>query len=430
MQEQHIPGLSVAVVKEGRIVLAKGYGWANVESKVAATPETVYPLASLTKQFTATAIMLLVQDGKLGLDDKISRYLDYTPPNWKDVTIRQLLTHSSGIKDYLNEMNSSTRNGTNPEEIVAGIGQMPLNFTPGSQAFYSNTGYLVLGIIIKRASGKSYDEFLAERVFKPLGMRQTRRDSPDDIILNRAAGYVWWGNKLHNSPYVHPTLYDNADAGLISSVTDLARWDAALYRNNLLTDSSRAQMGSPVKLSDGVTRAYGFGWLLEEVNGHKLLYHNGNRVDTSTFIGRFVDDKLTVIVLTNLSDANPTRIGRYIAGLYLPALKPAANQAIADTEPQITDLVQMVLLKIQAGTVTADAFTPEMWSGFQPNALRYVQNLLTTAGALKSITLLARKEESRGRTYRYRVVCGDTSFSIECLLTKDNKISEMGISKE
>src|SRR5215831_5091270 len=164
MQEQHIPGLSVAVVKEGRVISAKGYGLANVELNVPATAKTVYHLASITKQFTAAAIMLLVQDGKLGLDDKISRYLENTPANWQAVTVRQLLTHTSGIKDHLNEMSAHTENGTTPADMVAVLGDLPLNFTPGSNAFYSNTGYLVLGMIIQKVSGKSYDEFMTERI--------------------------------------------------------------------------------------------------------------------------------------------------------------------------------------------------------------------------------------------------------------------------
>ncbi|HZS07096.1 MAG TPA: serine hydrolase domain-containing protein [Blastocatellia bacterium] len=322
MQEQHIPGLSVAVVKEGRVVLAKGYGLASVELNAPATAETVYHLASLTKQFTAAAIMLLVQDGKLGLDDKINRYLENPPANWQAVTVRQLLTHTSGIKDYLIEMHAHLPDGTTPADIVAALGPMPLNFTPGAQNSYSNTGYLVLGMIIQKVSGKSYDEFMTERIFKPLGMTHTRRNSYDDIIPNRTAGYIWRDGKLHNSPFLDPALYDNADDGLLSSVLDLARWDAALYGDSPLTASSRTQMWSPVKLNNGSSYPHGLGWILTDVNGHRLAYHYGIRADSSTFIGRFVDDKLTVIVLANLClVTGAQRIAAHIAGLYRPDLR-------------------------------------------------------------------------------------------------------------
>lgn len=425
MQEQHIPGLSVAVVREGRVVFAKGYGLANVELNVPATAETVYHLASLTKQFTAAAIMLLVQDGKLGLDDKISRYLENTPANWQAITVRQLLTHTSGIKDYLNEMHATTQGGATPADVVTVLGELPLNFTPGSGQFYTNTGYLVLGMIIQKVSGKSYDEFMTERIFKPLGMTQTRCNSPDDIIPNRTAGYVWSDGKLHNSPFIHPTLYDNADDGLLSSVRDLARWDASLYGDSLFTASSRTQMWAAVKLNDGSTSPNGFGWMLTDVNGHRLIEHSGNRPDSSTFISRFVDDKLTVIVLTNLCDASPRQIAYHVAGLYNPSLmlKP-----IPDTEPSVTNLVKTVLLKAQDGTLDANPFTPESWNSFVP--ADFMRNFLTSLGAFKSIVLLSRKEEDGKRYYRYQVVFAEALLSITCTLTKEDKISEMGIGKD
>lgn len=429
MQEQHIPGLSVAVVKAGRIVIAKGYGLANIELNAPATAETVYHLASLTKQFTAAAIILLVQDGKLGLDDKINRYLENAPANWQAVTVRQLLTHTSGIKDHLNEMSAHAEEGTTPADMVAVLSKLPLNFTPGSNAFYSNTGYLVLGMIIQKVSGKSYDEFMAERIFKPLGMMRTRRNSPDDIILNRAAGYFWNEGKWHNSPFIQPTLFDNADDGLLSTVLDLARWDAALSGDRLFSTASRIEMWSAVKLNDGSTQSYGLGWKLAEVNGHRLIYHDGSRPDSSTFISRFVDDKITVIVLANLGDASAQRITNHVAGFYNPSLLPN-DKPIPDTEPSVTNLVKTVLLKAQDGTLDANPFTAESWNRFRSSPADFVRNFLTSMGAFKSIALLSRKEEDGKRYYSYQVVFGETHLSVTCTLTKEGKISEMGIGKE
>jgi CubicO group peptidase (beta-lactamase class C family) len=430
MREQHIPGLSVAIVRDGRIVKAQGYGLANVELNAPATPETVYHLASLTKQFTAAAVLLLAQDGKIGLDDKIGRYLEPTPANWREVTVRQLLGHTSGIKDYLNEMQSATRSGTSPEEIVAGLGQMPLNFTPGSHSYYSNTGYLVLGMIVQKVSGKSYDAFLAERIFKPLGMSATRRNSLEEIVPHRAAGYLWVNGKLVNSPFLDPTLYDNADAGLVSTVLDLARWDVALYGDSLLKASTRERMWAPVKLADGSTRPYAFGWNLDEVNGHRLVTHAGNRDDTSTSIVRYLDDKLTVIVLANLGRANADRIARHLAGLYVPALLPGTEKSAEDREPRVTDLVKSVLLKVQDGTIDPAPFTPDMWKGFHPQATSYLQHLLGSAGPFQSITLLSRQEQGESRLYRYRAVFGSTRLIFDVTLTPKDKISEMGVSPE
>ncbi len=429
MQAQHIPGLSLAVVREGRIVKAKGYGLANVELNAPATPETVYRLASITKQLTATAILLLAQDGKLGLDDRISLHLEKTPAAWREVTVRQLLAHTSGIRDYLNEMQGKTCNGTSPEEITSHLGELPLNFAPGSRWMYSNTGYLVLQRIIEKLSGKPFDQFLAERVFTPLKMKSTRRNSPDDIIPNRAAGYVWDHGRLRNSPLLEPTLWDNADAGLLSSVLDLARWDAALYGDGVLRASSREQMWTPVKLADGSTYGYGLGWFLEDPSlqdhtRHRLAYHDGNRLDGSTAIARYLDDKLTVIVLTNKSEAGPMLIARHVAGLLSPALN-LADRPLADAEPRVTALIQRVLLKIQDGTIDAEPFTPEGWKRLYPLDIQGFQQALRSFGAFRSISLLARETKGDARSYRYRAVFGETTLVIDCTVMPDGRISAL-----
>lgn len=261
-------------------------------------------------------------------------------------------------------------------------------------------------------------------------MSATRRNSFEDIIPHRAAGYVWANGKLSNSPFLDPTLYDNADDGLLSTVLDLARWDAALYGDRILSASSRAQMWAPVKLADGSTRPYAFGWNLDEVNGHRLVTHSGNRLDTATTIVRYLDDKLTVIVLANLSGANTERIARHLAGLYVPALLPSAERAAADQEPRVTDLIKGVLLKLQDGTIDPAPFTQEMWNGLYPQAASYLRHLLSTSGPFNSITLLARREQGESRLYRYRAVFGDASLLVDCTLTREGKISEMGVSPE
>jgi D-alanyl-D-alanine carboxypeptidase len=427
MREQHIPGLSIAIVRSGRVVKAQGYGLASVELNAPATADTVYPLASITKPFTAEAVLLLAQEGKLGLDDKIGRYVEKTPAAWREVTVRQLLTHTSGIKDHLNEMHGKTCNGTSPEEIASYIGTLPLNFAPGTQWMYSNTGYLLLQIVLQKVSGKPFDAFLAERVFGPLGMRATRRNSLDDVIANRAAGYLWEGGRLRNSPFLEPTLYDNADAGLLSSVLDLARWDAALDEDggkSILKASSREQMWAPVKLVNGSTYPYGLGWHLEDVHGHRLVYHDGNRQDGSSVMARYVDDKLTVIVLTNLGNAATTRIARHLAGLLVPALA-AADRPIADPEPEVTARIKAVLLAIQNGTIDAAPFTPEMWKGFYPAGVQGFRQALQSFGAFKSIALLARETKGDARTYRYQVTFGETAMIIDFTLTKEGRISEL-----
>jgi CubicO group peptidase (beta-lactamase class C family) len=440
MRDQHIPGLSLAVVRAGKVVKAQGYGLANVELNAPATAETVYRLASVTKPIVATAVLLLARDGKLGLDDKIGRYLEKTPEAWREITIRQLLTHTSGLKDHLNELHGNTCNGTSPEEILARMGSLPLNFAPGASWLYSNSGYLVLQVIIKKVSGQSFEEFLAAREFAPLGMKATRRNSPDDVILNRAAGYVWDGEgnagagRLRNSPFLEPTLYDNADAGLLSTVLDLARWDAALAGDGLLKAAEREALWAPVKLAGGATYPYGLGWHLERQNsdgktGHRLAYHDGNRQDGATAMARYLDDQLTVIVLTNRGNANATRIAREVAGLYVPALAAVARP-IADAEPKVTELVKTVLLKIQDGTIGPEPFTPEMWKGFYPAGAKAFQGALKSFGPFRSLALMSGETKGDVRSYRYRATFGETSLVIDCALTPDGKIREITGSQQ
>jgi len=319
LKAKHLPGLSLAVVKDGKVIKAKGYGFANLELEVAARPETVYQSASVGKQFTAMAVMLLVKDGKIGLEDKASKYLDGAPETWKDVTIRHLLTHTSGIKNYTSTKIDYHKDYTNAElrKLIFGL---PLDFAPGEKWRYCNTGYLLLGWIIEKVSGKFYGDFLQERVFGPLEMTTARVNSEADIIKNRAAGYrqVFWQWK--NQEWVSPSLNRTADGSLVLSVLDMAKWDLALHTERLLNKASLEQLWTPVKLNSGKTYPYGFGWSIHEVNGHRCIEHSGGWQGFSTHIARFVDDKLGVIVLVNLEGANASGLAHGVARRVLPTL--------------------------------------------------------------------------------------------------------------
>lgn len=429
MREQTIPGLAIAVVRSGKVVLARGYGLANVELRTPATADTVFHLASLTKQFTAAAVLLLVEDGKLALDDRVSRYLEPAPEPWREVTVRQLLAHTSGIKDHMNEMNAVTCEGTNPAEIVSQVGRMPLNFPPGTRSSYSNTGYLVLGMVVERVAGKPFDAFLTERVFAPLGMTRTRRNSVDDIIPDRASGYVLSGGTLRNSPYLEPTLNDNADSGLVSSAADLAKWGAALDGDTVLRPASRAAMWTPATLADGSATDYGLGWQVGRVNGHRLVFHNGSRADTATFVARYVDDGLTVVVLANRNGAAVGRIGRHVAGLYLPAVM-ADDAAIQDADPEVTARLKSILLKLQDGTIDAADFPPEARKEITPELLGYLRRILVPAGRLTALELLAVEEKGGKRVYRYRARFDVRSVIVECTTARDGKVVPTSIGYE
>ena len=319
MQAQQIPGVALAVVKDGKVVLARGYGLANVEHQVPVKPETIFQSGSTGKQFTATAVMMLVEEGKLSLEDKIAKYFTDAPEAWRDITVRHLLTHTSGMTDYPPDFDM--RRDYTEDELFQRIKTIPLAFQPGEKWSYSNIAYVMLGILIHKVSGKFYGDFLQERVFKPLEMSTARIINEADIVPNRAAGYHLVKGQLKNQNWVSPSVNTTADGALYLTVFDMAKWDAALYTDKLLKRSTLEQMWTPVKLSNGTTHPYGFGWMLGEVRGHRVIEHSGSWQGFKAQITRYVDDKLTVIVFINQARANQTRLAHGVAAIVNPELK-------------------------------------------------------------------------------------------------------------
>ncbi len=324
MKTQQIPGVSLAVIRNGEIVLAKGYGYANVEHQAPAKPETIFQSGSMGKQFTATAVMLLMEDGKLAIDDKITKYFPDSPETWRNITIRNLLTHTSGMTDYPEGFDF--RRDYTEDELYERAKQIPLAFQPGEKWSYSNVGYMMLGILIHKVSGKFYGDFLQERVFNPLGMSATRVISEADIIPNRAAGYRLDKGELKNQNWVSPSLNTTADGALYMNVYDMAKWDAALYGEKLLKRSSLEQMWTPVKLNNGQTHPYGFGWMLGNVKGHRYVQHSGAWQGFKAQIIRYLDDKLTIVLFANQARANQSKLAHGVAALLNPELAPTGQQ--------------------------------------------------------------------------------------------------------
>jgi len=322
MKKQHIPGLSLAVVKNGEREKVAGYGLGNVEWNTPVRPDTIFQIQSVTKTFTASAVMLLVEDEKVGLDDKITKYFSDLPKNWEGITVRHLLNHTSGIKDFINEPTVDMRREIQPEDVIESLREKPLNFPPGGKYAYSNTGYHLLGMIIQKVTGQSWDEFVRERILEPLGMSDTRVVSLSEIITNRASGYAWEQGRLQNGHFIAPTILGYAGGGFRSTVLDLAKWDAALYDEKILKQSSLELMWTTAELNDGSKSTYGFGWGLTRLQGHRLISHTGSHATGfKSVLARFVDDKLTVIILTNQRAANQTAIANGVAAFYIPGLK-------------------------------------------------------------------------------------------------------------
>jgi CubicO group peptidase (beta-lactamase class C family) len=297
---------SALVSENGKVILHKGYGSANMEWNIPNKPDTKFRLGSVTKQFTALLILKLVEQGKIKLDVPITAYLsDYPKENGDKITIHNLLTHTSGIPNYTSLPNFGkdySRNSYTPEEFVKIFSSLPLDFAPGAKFSYSNSGYFLLGYIIEKISGKSYEQFLQEIIFTPLKMVNTGYDHTDVVIKNRAAGYEKRGEKITNATYIDMSI-PYAAGSLYSTVDDLYLWDQALYTNKLLSTQSMDLLFKP-HINTGGTDFYGYGWSIEEAtNGDKpklkVIQHGGGIPGFNTIISRIPVDKNLVVLLNN-----------------------------------------------------------------------------------------------------------------------------------
>lgn len=315
MQKQNIPGVSVAVIKDGKPIKIKGYGLANVETNTPVTNETVFKIGSVSKPIIAMGVMLLVEEGKISLDDKVGKYLEGTPETWNGITVRHLLSHTSGI---IREAPGFDPAKIQPDaDVIKTAYQSPLVFAPGEKYQYCNVGYFALAEIIRKVSGKPWSEFLTERIFKPLGMNSTRTTTFDEIIPNRANGYSYSKNKLSNAE-VYLAL--RPSGAFLSTISDLVKLEDALDGKSFLKPETRKTMWTPFKFNDGKDSQYGLGWRTEEINGIKRIGHGGNLNGFKSFYARFVNDGLTIIVMTNLDQVDPAEFSKGIAAQYIPAL--------------------------------------------------------------------------------------------------------------
>lgn len=315
------PGAAVIVVKNGKVVFRRGYGIANLELNVPVRPEMVFRLCSVTKQFTAAAIMMLVEEGKVSLADDITKYLPNYPTSGKKITIENLLTHTSGIPDYLNKLwpDRMTENLT-PKQVIEVFKNEPLAFEPGTKADYSNSNYVLLGAIIENVSGKPYRQFIEEQIFKPLGMKHSYYDRPQGIVPNRVSGYLRKDDAYINAAYLNMNqLY--AAGALCSSVDDLALWDAAMDSEKLLKRASWDRMLTPYRLPSGETSPYASGWAVSQLQGRTVVSHAGGLPGFRAYVLRMPQDHVYVALLSNdeTAETQPEVVARRIAAIAIGA---------------------------------------------------------------------------------------------------------------
>ena len=308
------PGAAIIVVRDGEVIFCKGQGMANLELDVSMEPDMVFRLGSITKQFTAVAILMLAEQGKLDLDDSISKFLPDYPTHDYLITVKHLLTHTSGIKSYTSmpEWPSLWRKDFTVQELIDFFKYQPMESAPGKRWAYNNSGYILLGAIIEKASGQTYEQFIQQNIFEPIGMKQSYYDNPIQIIRQRVAGYDKNSEGFANAPYLSMTQPYAAGA-LASTVDDLTLWDSALYTERLLKQETLKQAHISYQLADGSSTAYGYGWGISEYAGHRLIEHGGGIHGFRTRAIRMPDDRVFVAVLSNNGGTDPEFLAFKIA---------------------------------------------------------------------------------------------------------------------
>ena len=438
MKKHKTPGIAIAVVRDGEPARVQGYGLANIELEVPVTPATIFQTASVGKQFTAAGILLLAEDGKLKLDDPLALHFPRAPATWHRITIRHLLTHTSGISDSSDDLYDELRDYTEEEHLEISW-KLPLEFAPGSQWSYCNTGYIILGILTSKLTDMHWSEFLKQRILEPAGMTTARVISESDIIKNRADGYERnEDGELQNQEWVPPSDNTLADGSLYVTARDMVAWDAALRERRLLSEASYDAWWTPVSLGDGITYPYGFGWSLSEQRGRRLIEHGGSWQGFRTAIARYVEDKLTVVVLANAAGTPTETIAHEIAGMIDDDLRlPDPETPGVDPDPQRTARLEG-LLEAWAEWRT----TPDMGRGLAATASGSVResfNRRRTGRLLenkKSCTWLedddleSRSIERRGETVtriaHYVFVTEDARRVYRFYLTADGKVADFG----
>jgi CubicO group peptidase (beta-lactamase class C family) len=439
MSARRIPGAAIAIVDNGKTVFKKAYGIANLETETPVSVNSVFELASVSKQFTAAGIMLLVEEGKVKLDDSITKYFDQPPDAWKGLTVRQLLTHTAGLQSgaVVNHLGSPLLY-ISTKQAYDMIAARPLFLPPGTHGFYADAGYFLLGMISEKASGESWRSFMQRRIFDPLEMTATSVLDKRRILKGRVPSYEFARDTLVNWrrdwQYELPSFF-----GIFSTLDDLAKWSNALHRRTLLKAASLEQMWTPAKLDNGghamvIGDLYGLGFLLSDVRGHRFAGHGGA---SGTFILHFLDAPISIIVLTNLSSTagrHAPLLARAIAGLYKVDYAPVAwGTSGLDPQAGTTAALRALLPEFAAGRTT-DFMTAAHRAYFNdmPMAFRNRQN--APLGAIKSLTWITCDDvEGRGIRYTdpiaricyYRGDGGERPVQLSVYLTREGQVAHI-----
>jgi CubicO group peptidase (beta-lactamase class C family) len=435
-KEQAAPGFSFLVWSHGKVVFAKGYGLADVGSRKPVTPDTRFAIGSVSKQFTAAAILLLSQEGKLSLDDKLAKYLP-DMPNADTITLRMLLNQDSGLHNYPNtrEHNWPMSGTIPPEQIIAILKTDKPDFPPGEKWEYSNTNYAVLAFIVARVSGIAYPNFLTQKIFTPLAMSSSGSGFAEQAQV--ATPYEGTPGNFHSAqPRLSLDLFYGAGS-VISTAHDLARWDAALMDGKFLNAGSMHALWTNGTLASGEPTRYAMGFIADSIGDHREVWHNGfsPKAGGYCYNAIFPDDDLAVIVLSNASESTfrgkPEKIVRSVLSLYDPRAAQLVNASPANTaspasaskdDPNVHSLAIKLWDQMSTGKPDRSLFTPEMNSAMTPELLANAQPGLQGLGRLESLSLIDRTSVKGGISYVYSAQFSTGTHKISIFIAPDGKV--------
>jgi CubicO group peptidase (beta-lactamase class C family) len=412
LEKNHVPGGAVAVVRDGHLEKLSTYGLADLEAETKSGPDTSFQIASATKVFTGTLVMLLVQEGKLGLDEPLSKYLPDAPEAWKGLTVRHLAAHTSGVKSGLQEGSAEqTRSEASVAERYEAARKEPLAYAPGERSEYGLTDFVVLTHVLEKVTGQGFEELLRSRLFEPLGFTCTRFEHARqqgavriaDVIPRRATTYRYADGAQRRAWFLYPPHTYSA-GGAFSCVKDLVRWAVAMDQGTLLSPESQQTAATAFKLNDGREGGFGVAFTHGKLRGLKMFGHSGGGALADVL--RVPEKKLTVIVLTNAQGLQPM-LAPTIASLYLPPLPELEAPGIPDAEPALTAVHRGAMEGVFNGTLEAAAFAPSA----QQELLPILQGFGTPGNALlpplRRMTLLEDQKDADTRKRVYRAVYGE-----------------------
>jgi CubicO group peptidase (beta-lactamase class C family) len=423
MAINHVPGVAVAVVRDGKVIKMKGYGLANLEWQQRVTPDTAFQIASSTKPFTGMLVMRLQEEGKLKLTDSVTRYLPNAPESWKAITLRHLIDHSAGIPDDVPNA------GTTLDEFVAAAQALPLAHAPGASSEYGIGGYKVLAKVIEVASGMPYPKALKHYVTGPLGIHadfEYISGSGDmrsfEVVPRRASVYEWTGDHYRNFDFTYGALSYDA-GGLLASASDIAKLALALDGGKFLRKEAMEEMWTPARLGDGKMNDFGAGWIVHEINGRKTVGHSGGPALAD--ILRYPDQKMTFVVLTNGKSLYPY-LAQGVSELYLPPPALVMPKGIEDTRPQVTAALHKTLVDGSDGRVDETLFGAEARKQFVPGYRSFMLPLVRSLPRLDELVLVSEEKTEEGVRRSYRARHGNKGVTWQVDVDKEGRLLGFG----